>query len=66
MFRISSNGIEKILSDSHNIYIFIKEEILHIENSLDLLHDIQWFCAFSMIGDMYGGSNGFIVERIAW
>ena len=35
------------------------------EEDLDLLHDIQWFCAFSMKGDSYGGDNGFIIENIS-
>ena len=64
LFKLYANGIEKIFDSSHDIYEFIKKEILYIEDDLDLLHDIQWFCAFSMVGAGYGGSKGFIIERI--
>ena len=65
LFKLYANGKEKLFEYSHDIYEYIKKEVLHIEENLDLLHDIQWFCAFSIRGDSYGGSNGFLIENIS-
>ena len=65
LFKLYVNGKEKLFSYSHDIYEYIKKEVFHTEEDLDLLHDIQWFCAFSMKGDSYGGDNGFIIENIS-
>lgn len=65
MFKICINGKEKILDWSHDIYDYIKE-VLQIDKNLDLLHDIQWFCANADVGDTYGSNNRFIIERISW
>ena len=64
LFKLNTNGKEILFTHSHDIYEYIKNEVLHIEENLDLLHDIQWFCAFSIKGDSYGGSNGFVLENI--
>ena len=65
LFKLHANGKEKLFSYSHDIYEYIKKEVLLKKENLDLLHDIQWFCAFSMKGDSYGGDNGFIIENIS-
>ena len=65
LFKLYVNGKEKLFNYSHDIYEYIKKEVLHTEENLDLLHDIQWFCAFSIKGDSYGGDNGFIIENIS-
>ena len=58
--------VRKNYSVIHTIFMNIsKKEVFHTEEDLDLLHDIQWFCAFSMKGDSYGGDNGFIIENIS-